>query len=356
MKKIVKLIIIMATVAAFSACGSGGDTNKKTEQIKNIKIMTLNQSMIKKSNISSGILEPLNEVPVITKTGGTVIGINYKNGDSVKRGDIIVKLEDQEVESNYIKAKANYDSSLSDLKIKEISFAKFKQLRAEKYISEDEFLTQKGSYDNAKANLDTAKAAYLKAKEDYDDLTMVAKIDGIVTDLDEKMYRDVDANKTVFTVVDSKQMYIKTGVSVSEIFDTQLGNIAKLAIDGTDREYRGKVIEINPVANKDSKKYAVKILVDNQDQILKKGMYAKTIIDSGEKKAFVVPKSAIVVRDLFSYIFIEEKGIAQEIKVERGYAYEDLVEIKSTELKEGLNLVIDGQFLLMDKDKVNIIK
>lgn len=355
MKKIINYSILILILVLFTACGGKG-APKKAEQLKNVKVTPLKKSMIKKSNISSGLLEPLNEVTVITKTGGTVIGINYKNGDFVKRGDVIVQLESQEIESNYIKAKANYESMASELKIKEISFAKFKQLRIEKYISEDEFLTQKGAYDMAKGNLDTAKAAYLKAKEDYDDLTMKAKIDGIVTDLDEKMYRDIEVNKAVFTVVDSNQMYIKTGVSVSEIFDMQVGNIATLLIDGAEREYKGKVIEVNPVANKDSKKYAVKILVDNKDHVLKKGMYAKTIIESGAKEAFVVSKSTIVVRDLFSYIFVIENGLAEEIKIKRGYAYEDLVEIKSDELKEGLSLVIDGQFLLMDKDKVNIVE
>ena len=51
MKKIVKLIILMITVAVFSACGSGGDSNKKTEQVKNIKIMNLNKISYSNSDL-----------------------------------------------------------------------------------------------------------------------------------------------------------------------------------------------------------------------------------------------------------------------------------------------------------------
>lgn len=352
MKNIVGILLLLTL---FAGCGSN-DEKKKDEIIKNVKITILNKGVITKSNISSGALEPLNEVTVITRTGGTVSQINFKNGDRVKKGDVIITLKDQDVESNYLKARANYESTSSDLAIKVISFEKFKKLRVEKYISEDEFLVQKGNYDTAKANQDTAKAVYLSAKEDYDDLVMKAEIDGIVTDLDEKMYRDIESDKAVFTIVDSSKMYIKTGVAVSEIFDLNLGNDATLEIDGTDKAYKGKVIEINPVADKESKKYAVKILVENPDGVLKKGMYAKTIINSGEKEAFVVPKRAIVVRDLFSYIYVVDNGYAKEIKIQRGYAYEDSIEVTSSELKNGLELIIDGQFLLMDKDKINVLK
>lgn len=352
-----KKVLFIALIAwSFLSCGENSQKTKKAEIIKNVQITKLKIEKIIKNNISSGELEPINEVTEVTKTGGKVIAINFKNGDAVKPGDVIVKLEEQSVESDYLKAKANYESKTSDFATKEISFKKFKQLRVEKYISEDEFLTQKSSYDLARADLETAKAEYLATKKDFDDLTMRAKINGIVTDLDEKLYMQLESKKEVFTVVDSKIMQIKTGVSVSEIFDMNVGSKAELIIDGADKVYYGVVSEINPVADKDSKKYMVKIDVENPDQRLKKGMYSKTLIYSGEKEAYVASKTALVVRDLFSYIYVIENGVAREIKVERGYANGDKIEIISPELKGEMDLVIEGQYLLADKDKVNILK
>ncbi|MGL4944776.1 MAG: efflux RND transporter periplasmic adaptor subunit, partial [Fusobacteriaceae bacterium] len=129
-----------------------------------------------------------------------------------------------------------------------------------------------------------------------------------------------------------------------------------LQIEGIDMPYEGKVVEINPVATRDTKKYQVKIAVDNSGNILKKGMYTKVKVESGKKETYAVPKSAIVVRDLFSYIFLVEDGEAKEVKIERGYADGELVEVISAELQGKLELVVDGQYILSNKDKVNIQK
>ncbi|MGL5577854.1 MAG: efflux RND transporter periplasmic adaptor subunit, partial [Fusobacteriaceae bacterium] len=323
---------------------------------KVVKTESLDRKEIIKTSISSGVLEPENEVTEITKTGGKIVAINKKNGERVKKGEVILKLEDQPTESAYLKAKAKYISSLSDYETKSINFEKLQELRKDKYISEDEFLTKKSAYDLSYSNLEDAKATYLAAKKDFEELEMRAEVDGIVTDLDEKIYTQIEKLKALFTVVDSSKMYIKTGVSVSEIGGVKLGNRAELQIEGIDMPYEGKVVEINPVATRDTKKYQVKIAVDNSGNILKKGMYTKVKVESGKKETYAVPKSAIVVRDLFSYIFLVEDGEAKEVKIERGYADGELVEVISAELQGKLELVVDGQYILSNKDKVNIQK
>lgn len=351
-----KILMILALTMFFVACGGKTEQKSRGPVNKVVKTEILERREIVKTSISSGVLEPENEVTEITKTGGKVIVINKKNGDKVKKGEVILKLEDQGTETAYLRAKAKYISSLSDYETKSINFKKLQELRKDKYISEDEFLTKKSAFDLSYSNLEDAKATYLSAKKDFEDLEVRAEIDGILTDFNEKLYTQIEKQKALFTVVDSSKMYIKTGVSVSEIGGVKLGNRAELAIEGIDNPYEGEVIEINPVATRDTKKYQVKIAVNNMDNILKKGMYAKIKVESGKKKTFAVPKSAIVVRDLFSYIFLVENGEAKEIKVERGYADGDLVEITSSELEGKLELVIDGQYILSNKDKVNIQK
>lgn len=351
-----KILIALAVTVFLAACG--GKTAPKTRGpvSKVVKTESLEKKEIVKTSISSGVLEPENEVTEITKTGGKIVAIKKKNGERVKRGETVLKLEDQPTESAYLKAKAKYVSSLSDYETKSINFQKLQELRKDKYISEDEFLTKKSTYDLSFSNLEDAKATYLAAKKDFEELDVKSEVEGIVTDLNEKMYTQIEKQKALFTVVDSRKMYIKTGVSVSEIGGVKLGNSAELTIEGIETPYQGVVVEINPVATRDTKKYQVKIAVDNSENILKKGMYTKVKVESGKKETYAVPKSAIVVRDLFSYIFLVENGEAKEIKVERGYADGDLVEVISPELQGKLELVIDGQYILSNKDKVNIQK
>ncbi|MGL5000312.1 MAG: efflux RND transporter periplasmic adaptor subunit, partial [Cetobacterium sp.] len=145
------------------------------------------------------------------------------------------------------------------------------------------------------------------------------------------------------------------GVSVHEISDLSVGNKAEIDLEGIEENYFGNVYEINPVANKDNKKYQIKVEIDNKNGKIKKGMYSKVSVETGSKNGYLVPKNTIVIKELYSYIFIVENGEAKRIKVDRGYSSEDKQEVLSSELYSDMQLVIEGQFLLEDRDKVNIL-
>ncbi|MGL5577643.1 MAG: biotin/lipoyl-binding protein, partial [Fusobacteriaceae bacterium] len=108
-----KILTIVALAAFFAACGGKTEQRNRGPVSKVVKTESLDRKEIIKTSISSGVLEPENEVTEITKTGGKIVAINKKNGERVKKGEVILKLEDQPTESAYLKAKAKYISSLS---------------------------------------------------------------------------------------------------------------------------------------------------------------------------------------------------------------------------------------------------
>ncbi len=352
----IKKIFAIVLSLVLLGCGSEKNKQKPKEKIgKNIKIQDVSPELITKLNISSGITEPLNEVKVVTKTGGTVKQINFKNGDKVQKGQIILTLEDQEVQSAYLKAQATYLSNKADFDIKRKNYEKFRQLYDKSLISEDEYLAKKTGYLQGESDLKSSEAMYLSAKKDFEDLVVKSKLNGIVTDLNLKLYEKVAPNSDIVTVVDSSKILVKTGVSVHEISELSVGNKAKIDLEGIEKNYFGNVYEINPVANKDNKKYQIKVEIDNPEGKIKKGMYSKVLVETGRKDGYLVPKNTIVIKDLYSYIFVVENGEARKIKVDRGYSNEDRQEIISDELYSNMQLVTEGQFLLEDRDKVNII-
>lgn len=351
-----KFIGVICFSVLLTACGSSDKQSKKREtREKAVKIEKISKSEIMKSNVSSGIVEPLNEIKRITDTGGTVKKINFKNGDRVKKGEIVVVLEDKEIESNYLKAEANYKAAQVDYNIKKINFDKFKNLYEKQLVSENEYLNIKNTLVQSEGGYKTAKAAYIKSKNDFDNLIFAAKEDGVVTDLELKVYEKVAPNSKIYTLVDDRKMIVKTYISANEIEGTQIGSHARIKIDGLSQELSGKVYEINPVANTDSKKYQAKVEIDNTAKKLKKGMYANVLVETGNKTGFLVPKTAIIIKDLYSYIFVIENGIAKRVRVERGYSQNDFQEIINENLISGFDIVIDGQYILEDKDKVKVL-
>ncbi|MGL4671628.1 efflux RND transporter periplasmic adaptor subunit [Cetobacterium sp.] len=350
-----KILVITTSIILLSCSTEKGNKKTKESLGKNIKTVLINPEKITKLNISSGVTEALNEVKTISKTGGTIKKINFKNGDKVSIGQIILVLEDQEVQSAYLKAHATYLSNKANFEIKNKSYSKFEQLYDKQLISEDEYLTKKSAYLTSESDLKSSEAAYLAAKKDNEELVVKAKMTGVITDLNLKLYEKISPNSEVVTVVDDSKMLVKTGVSVHEISDLSVGNKAEIDLEGIEENYFGNVYEINPVANKDNKKYQIKVEIDNKNGKIKKGMYSKVSVETGSKNGYLVPKNTIVIKELYSYIFIVENGEAKRIKVDRGYSSEDKQEVLSSELYSDMQLVIEGQFLLEDRDKVNIL-
>ncbi|MGL5279036.1 MAG: efflux RND transporter periplasmic adaptor subunit [Cetobacterium sp.] len=350
-----KLLIISISLILFGCDNSNGKQKAKEILGKNIKVSEIKPELIIRLNISSGVTEPLNEVKVVTKTGGTVKQINFKNGDKVKKNQVILVLEDQEVQSTYLKAQATYTSNKADFEIKKKNYEKFKQLYEKQLISEDEYLVKKTSFLQGESALKNSEATYLAAKKDYEDLIVKAKLSGVITDLNLKLYEKITPNSDLVTVVDDSKILVKTGVSVHEISELSVGNRAEIDLEGIENNYFGNVYEINPVANKDNKKYQIKVEIENPEGKIKKGMYSKVLVETGSKNGYLVPKNSIVIKELYSYIFVVENGEAKRIKVERGYSNNEKQEIISDELYSNMKLVTEGQFLLEDRDKVNIL-
>ena len=354
-----KALLLIMVVLSLAACGKKSETEQpKVEKeiiYKTVRLEEVRKENIVRNDISSGIIDPINEVAQITETGGDIVKINFKNGDLVEEGDVILKLEDQNVTSTYLSAEADLISAKSDFETKEINFEKFKKLYSEDLISEDEFFSVRNAYNQSISKLRMTEAMYLKAEDDYNNLTMKAKISGVVTDMDVKLYEKLSSGTLVFTVVDDTVMRINTSVSGGEVGTLEEGGRAIITPEGMNESYTGKVYEINPVADSITKKFAVKIEVQNKSRILKKGMYTRVTIQTGEREGFVVPLASIIVKDLYSYIFIEENGKAKEVQIERGYSHPDTVEVISSELPEKFNVVVEGQFLLENRDNLKVL-
>lgn len=350
-----KLILSTVCSLIFISCNS----EKKIKPINNfktVKTISISPQTILKTESSSGIAEPLNEVSEITKTGGNVEKINFKNGEKVKKGQTILELSDSDVLADFLKSEATFFSAKNDFKIKEENFNKFTKLFKSNFISQDEYSNKKIEYLQSEATLKTAEANYILAKNNYDDLKVKAKIDGVITDLNLKKYQKVEANTKLFTIVNSDTILVNASVSPSEINNINKNLKANILFEGVDKNYVGKIYEINPSANSENNKYSIKLQIDNKDSLIKKGMYADILLNTGEKTGYLVPKEAIVLKELYSYIFVVENNQAKMIKIERGYENGKNQEIKSDELYPNMSLVIDGQYLLEDRDKVNIIK
>lgn len=353
-----KIIVLMTILIITSACKREEAAPPKADtevSYKTVRTKDIQEGIILRNDISSGIIAPINEAAHMSETGGETVRIKRVNGDRVESGDLIVRLRDQNTTTTFMKAEADLVAARSKYNTRKSNYEKFEKLFNEDLISEDEYFDVRNSYNLSRSELMMAEANHHHAKRDYDNLDIRAKISGIVTDMDINLYERLDANDSIFTIVNDSVMRINSSVSAEEIDSLSIGGRALISPEALAEDYEGRVYEINPVADHLTKKYPVRIEVPNEDGRLRKGMYARVQIDTGSKKGHLVPKEAIVVRDLYSYIYIVEDGAAREVRVQRGYGSEDRVEVISDQLPDEFTVVVEGQFLLEDRDHVKVM-
>ena len=362
MKKL--LTILLATSLLLVACGKDKEEKKETKQettkveeqqvIKTVEVSEVTTRQMSKLFESSAVWEPLAKVDFSTDKGGTVQKIYKRNGEYVKKGEVIVKLSDAQTEADFLQAKANYQSATSNYSIARNNYQKFKTLYDKQLISYLEFSNYEATFTSAQGNLEVAKAAYMNAQNSYSKLVAKAEISGIVGNLFIKEGNDIKAKETLFTILNDKQMQSYVGVTPEAISKVKLGDEINVKIDALAKEYTAKITEVNPIADSTTKNFKVKLTLDNSDGEIKDGMFGNVVIPVGESSVLSVEDEAIVTRDLVNYVFKYEDGKAKQIEVQVGATNLPYTEISSPEIKEGDKIIVKGLFGLQNNDKVEI--
>jgi len=361
--KNIKLIFLLLTLSFLLSCGKKEEVK---EQIiyKDVRVTSANREKFDEITSYTGSLDSIDEVKQITETGGYIKKVNYKNGDYVKKGNVILVMEDKNVEASYLDAKSRVTSTKSDYEKQKLTFKKYKKLYEEKYISEEEYLNMKIKLAASKGNYESATAAYTRAKKDYNNLVARAKLSGQIANLDFKFYQKVDPNTPLFVIVDNSKMRVLGAVSGRNIVNLEKGAHAKVVVEALNEEIDAILTEINPIADPNTRKFQVRVELDNKDRKLKSGMYSKVNLMVGKKEGILVPKKAIVIEELVSYIYLveevteggEKKYKIKKLKVEQGETLDNMQEIISPELKDKNKVVIEGQFNIDNGSYVNIVE
>ncbi|MDR3259922.1 MAG: efflux RND transporter periplasmic adaptor subunit [Fusobacteriaceae bacterium] len=341
MKKILYLFLI--SVIFIAGCGKKEETKKEiVEKIKYVKTALITKRSMNQVFSSDAVLQPKKKIDYKTEKGGTIKEIFKRNGDIVKTGDVVMQLTDPATEGIYSAAKTNYDISNE-------THQKFKKLYEKKLISYLEYAPYENSFASASGNFESAKA-------DYEKLLGKASIDGIVGNLFLKEGNKIEKENVLFTIVDDTQMESYVGFPAEWLNEIKIGQELEITISALNEVFSGKITEINPIADSVTKKFMVKISVENPDGKIKDGMYAIVKIPVGSRDVFSIEDTGIFIRDLISYIYMVQEGKAHRITVKTGASNLPYTEILYDNIKDGDRIIIDGIYGLEEGDIVEEVK
>lgn len=355
-RKIKKITYGLAfSILLLTACGK--KENVELEKVKKVvEISKVERNTISDIYLSDGTLEPREKIEHTLDTQGTVVSILKKNGDFVKKDEVVVTFKDSDAKASYQTAKANYEAAKSNFESSKNNFKKFKTLYDQQMISQIEYLNYKDQYSNAEGEYNSKKAIYEKEKTNFEKLERRADIDGYIGNLNLKSGNIVNSSTSLFTIVNEKKMEVTVDFPGYWLNKLKVGSEVNVYVaDLKDKEFKGKIEEINPIANSDTKKFPVKIVIENRDKELKSGMYSKVKISTEKREGILVPQEAVFIRDLLSYVYKIENGKARRVEVVTGATSKPNIEIIRGDLQPEDEVVSEGIFGLSDGDEVEII-
>jgi RND family efflux transporter MFP subunit len=246
-----------------------------------------------------GEVSGLEEVELITVSGGRVNAVNVSVGDSVKAGDSLARIEAE-------KAIQQYETAVYN-----------ERLAQENFDRQKRFLQEGNSYqlavDQAELALLQSKTALLDAEKVRDGALAVTPIDGTVVTKQIDLYEELPPGEPTFVVSNLSRMKVRVGVPEADIAGV-------LSIDGTaevtlgalpGRVWHGEVISFSRRRSERSLTFQVEIHIDNSDHAILSGTTAKVRLPLRTiEDAVVVPSSTLVTRGENSYLVVADGAVA----------------------------------------------
>jgi len=255
------LIVLLVVVGGLGkATGFIGKNDKGiTVETAKAEIRTLTQVVT-----ASGKVQPETEVKISPDVSGEIIALPIKEGDKVRKGDLLARIQTdfyeaqvEQARAGVLQAKANQAQRRADMLTAELELKRQKELFDIKAISESDYLKVKNQHDVSKAAFDAAKysvqSAEARLSENQDQLTKTAiysPMDGTVSKLDVELGERV-VGTTQFTgtemmrVAKLNQMELEVDVNENDVVNVALGDTARIEIDAyPEQAFHGVVTEI----------------------------------------------------------------------------------------------------------------
>jgi len=336
-------VLVLVTAAVFlNGCGKDEQTSKSIEQIQEeegvpIKVTQVKLQPFKKYLSYFSKLSGIKEATRSSIVGGKIEKINFKVGDFIKEGQVVLQFPTDHMAAQYEQAKSAFEN-------------------AEKTYDRMKALLQAG--ETAQANYDAAETQYLVAKSNLqaskDMIFIDSPFDGYLVDLKVNEGDNVKSETHLFTIAQLFKMKAKVWVTDKEIDLIKKGMNAEVTYN--NKTHIGKLTDVSLGIDPVQQAFYAEIEFPNTSMELKNGLTVEVkILVHENSKAVVVPRNLVQKDEKGVFVFVDEKGKAAKKYITSGM--DSGIEYEVTGgLDMGDRLITQGASQLNDGVKVKVIQ
>lgn len=353
---IIPVVIFIALTLVFRSGAFSSSKGQPTSAAGvNVKIAAAQYVNMVPKLMLNGSLEGQTSAAISAKISGRIEQVMVQEGQQVKAGDPLVRLESVELSNSVrtaqeavTKAQVNYDLAMTD-------YNRYQRLFTVGAVSQQVLDSAAAKVKTAQADLSSAAAGQNNAQQQYGYGVITAPVDGVVSNVTATIGQVVSPGAALMTVQDINQVYAVVNIEQKDIGLVKTGEKAGVTVDAYgDKVFEGIVDVMNPEAGTSNRMFRTKIKINNADSSLKAGMFAKVQLATGDaKQVLTVPQAAVIQKQGLYYVFTAENNKAVRHQVEIGDVSGDVIQISSG-LQPGDQVIISSVSQLKDGDTVKI--
>ncbi len=338
--KQIQTILALAMVLLVVSCSTTATEEERDTSVR-VRVQNTAIHTIENNLDFTGVVQPFEEAHIAPAVPARINRILVDVGDHVSKGQLLVEMDNTQL----FQAQVQLDNLKTELQ-------RLDTLLRAGAVTQQAYDQMKTQYEVAKSNI-----------ENLGTHTQVrSTLNGVITGRyfsDGEMFSGTPGPAGKPAIVSINQIRpVKVLVGVSERFlpQVQRGQTAQVRVDVfPERIFEGRVNKIFPTIDRASGTFRVEIVIDNQDEALRPGMFTRVALNLGKQQALLVPALSVMKQTGSNerFVYVVENNRARRVTVQPGRNFDENLEILSG-LQPGQKLVVTGQHNLMEGVEVRI--
>lgn len=263
----------------------------------------------------SGTLKAVNSAFIKARLSGELQGLSVREGDAVKAGQIIARVDATEYAARLQQAQDQADAAKTQIVITQRQFDNNKALVDQGFISKTALDTSLATLNSAQASHRATLANVAVAKKAMEDTVMRSPLTGIVSQRLAQPGERVGIDAKVVEVIDLSRIELEASLSAADSLSVKVGQTALLQIEGSKSPAPSQVVRINPNAQAGSRNVLVYLRLANANG-LRQGLFAQGTLGTAKVSGLTVPLSAVRNDKPTPYVQVVDNNVVKHVPVE----------------------------------------
>ena len=318
-------VVIAYSLLSLGACSKGTDDTPEEAEAAALLVspedlVTVSNSALASGPSITGSVEAERRADLRAEVSAVVLSVLKENGDPVRRGDLLVRLDPNAIGDSLTAAEASARAASQAFEQAERQYQRMIKLRETGMVAMQQLEDAETQRNNAQSERAAARTREVTARQQLERTEVRAPFDGIVSERKVSAGDTASVGKELMQVIDPTSLRFEGRVSADSIGEVAAGQRVSFRIQGfADTDVTGTVTRVNPAANAATRQVEVLVSFDDpKQQPGVTGLYAEGRVETRSAKTLTVPAASVVREGDSAFAWRVRNGTVQKVKLDLG--------------------------------------